>query len=912
MLGLTLRKEFQGRRLRGTAIELANRTQTGATQIAASEFLRITYPSGDVLKAIEAIGPEQGRPLVLIGERGQGKSHLMAVLYHALTDAPATKAWLQEWGERLGNPKIAALPLRTGMHVITESLHRQSYKFLWDLVLDQHPHGDWARGKWEGLGDRKTDVFPHKLLVELFQKQPTTLILDEYQTWFDGLTNTKQYPWKNWAFNFIQNLSEIAKEHPELLVLVVSVRNGETDAFQQIQRVNPALVDFKGPHAKRDRQRLLLHRLFENRMQVPPDDIRATVSTHVDEYIRLLDIPPDEHDKARHEFVEAWPYAPHMTKLLEDQVLVATYAQETRDLIKILADLFKRHGENAPIITAADFRLDDERSGITALLDSVANQHHANLREKAQRNLEAVLAAVKQPDRDVPHLSEIVGALWVRSLAIGNLAGAEPATLHVDITRDQRVDDNAFQVELDTIVENSFNIHRDGTRLVFKEEENPQAKLMASARNDKLFQEGEDLDQLAREIRYVIGGGEDVAKSFRVVVLPPRWLTDPWGPLDESEHPDHWDDRIPLLVLPEAPDKIEERLGGWLKEHLQSGRNAVRFLLPQDDATNVFLDRNLLVLARAVYLASIWKTKNPEYRRLHTKYQGELRAALKTRYDRFAILDTWNFQDPKKCSFHTIAHRAQGAKIPEAVDMQVRENLFVPEDFEALVLAAAGENKTVGELLRELREPRPNGETCIPWLGETIAKEKLIRLCAKGKIAINLRGQTYLQVHDGENEDAAWRRMRGRLGTGKHLDETHILLPQAVPQTGGVTTAGLFGGQAEGSGSGGEEGDGGSPSGAESNGANGAEGTETGGVPGGGTDTGIFGGGKTFVPRSTPPNSPVNLLGKTQDEWGITPGTQVQDVTIKVESLTGAQLKRLLKALPDGMTYALSLEMEDE
>jgi hypothetical protein len=53
------------------------------------------------------------------------------------------------------------------------------------------------------------------------------LLLDEFQTWYDGLTNTKQYPWKNWAFNFIQILSEISKEHPDLLALVVSVRNGD-------------------------------------------------------------------------------------------------------------------------------------------------------------------------------------------------------------------------------------------------------------------------------------------------------------------------------------------------------------------------------------------------------------------------------------------------------------------------------------------------------------------------------------------------------------------------------------------------------------------------------------------------------------------------------------------------------------
>jgi hypothetical protein len=36
MLGLTLRKEFQGKRLKGTAIELANEKNTGATQIGGT------------------------------------------------------------------------------------------------------------------------------------------------------------------------------------------------------------------------------------------------------------------------------------------------------------------------------------------------------------------------------------------------------------------------------------------------------------------------------------------------------------------------------------------------------------------------------------------------------------------------------------------------------------------------------------------------------------------------------------------------------------------------------------------------------------------------------------------------------------------------------------------------------------
>ena len=53
MLGLTLREEFRGKRLKGTAIELSNDTNTGATQIAAKEFLEITYPTHDLLKGIE-------------------------------------------------------------------------------------------------------------------------------------------------------------------------------------------------------------------------------------------------------------------------------------------------------------------------------------------------------------------------------------------------------------------------------------------------------------------------------------------------------------------------------------------------------------------------------------------------------------------------------------------------------------------------------------------------------------------------------------------------------------------------------------------------------------------------------------------------------------------------------------------
>ncbi|WP_058554679.1 DUF499 domain-containing protein [Thiohalocapsa sp. ML1] len=913
MLGLELRAEFKGRRLKGTAIELTDDNNTGATQVSAADFLRITYPSNDVLKTIEAAGPGQGRPITLKGERGQGKSHLMAALYHALTDQAATQHWLNQWSHTLGDVKISQIPLRGGMHVISDSLHRQRYKYLWDLLFDNHPHGGYCRGKWEGLGAKKTDVPSDEILLDLFQHTPTALILDEFQTWYDGLADTRQERRQAWAFNFIQILSEIAARHPDLLLLVVSVRNGHTDAFQQIQRVNPVIVDFAGPSAKRDRLRLLLHRLFENRLQVPSATVETLIDAHIQEYARLKDIAPADQARQRTEFVEAWPFAPHLMDLLEDQVLIATSAQGTRDLIRILAELYKRHGARQPILTAADFRLDDDASGITALLDSVANQHHAKLREKALRNLEAVQDAVANAGAELPHHEQLISALWLRSLAEVNQAGADRVTLQADVTRDKPVDDNAFLVELGSIVENSFNIHEDGNRYIFREEENPRAKLIASARNDKLFQQGDDARHLAKETRYVLEGSADVDLPYRVVVLPAGWKQDPWTELENGDNPPQWGSRIPILVLPDAPPQPEALLGPWLRDHLQSNRNVVRFLLPRDGATPLFQDRDLLVLARCVYLAEDWKRQNPEYGRLQTKYQKELRDVLKARFDRFAVIANFNFQQPANSRFHVERHKAEGAKIPEAIDRAIREDLFIPEDFEDYVATAAVANNPVGKLLRELKEPRPGGQDCIPWLGETLVKERLTRLCAKGVIAINLRGIEYLQAGDDETEEVAFRRMRGRLGTGKHLDETHVLLPQHVPATGGGTPGGTD--PKPQPGTAGPTQPGGEP--AAGGGAPGTDGyTDPGGTKTTGVDETnlgeIFGGGDgpSYSKYHTDPTSRLNLLDKLE-RWGIGPGAQVRVLAIKVDKLTGAQLKELIQKLPDGLTYGLELDKEN-
>jgi hypothetical protein len=298
-----------------------------------------------------------------------------------------------------------------------------------------------------------------------------------------------------------------------------------------------------------------------------------------------------------------------------------------------------------------------------------------------------------------------------------------------------------------------------------------------------------------------------------------------------------------------------------------------------------------------------WRKDEPAYVDLQRKFQAELTTKLKGRFDRFAVLDVWNFDDSSKCHFEERSHGAQGDKIPEAVDKIIKQDVFIPEEFEDYVLMMAERSESVGTLLKNLREPRPGGKPCIPWLGETEIKERVVKMCAAGQIAINLRGLDLLQAKPGESFDDAWNRMKGKIGYGKHLDETTIHRPGAVVLSSGVTQPVVQPG-------------GGSTIVVGPGVGGGSAGVGVPGTTKPTDDTGLgnlFGGGTVPTPNkkqlSAPPTSGLNLLGQAES-WGIGPATPLTNVALRIAKMTGAQLQQLLKNLPDGVTYGLEAEMD--
>src|SRR6185437_15478855 len=204
---LELREEFRKPHMRGTAIELRNRQGTGWTQRDPAELLRITYPTTDVQRALAGISTgAQGRPLVFLGQRGRGKSHIMALLHHAIESPEKVSGWAHEWGAKPGFDSLAKLTLPKGFIAITETLSNQEYRTLWDLIFERHPRGEYYRGKHAHSG---ISIPSKSLLQDLFAEKPTALVLDEFQTWFDGLHDEpgdSGLKRRQWAFNFVQIL----------------------------------------------------------------------------------------------------------------------------------------------------------------------------------------------------------------------------------------------------------------------------------------------------------------------------------------------------------------------------------------------------------------------------------------------------------------------------------------------------------------------------------------------------------------------------------------------------------------------------------------------------------------------------------------------------------------------------------
>ena len=897
MLELKLRAEFLSAQMPGTQISLQDYVASDAERILA-----ITYPTTDVRNALWAISVAESRPVVLIGDRGRGKSHIMAVLDAAFRAPAKVQTWAAGWAAQIGEPGFGQLNLPQGFQPISVVMSDQEHRALWDPIFAALPNGQRYLGRFQASG---APVPARTLLEEMLASQPAALLLDELQTWYDTLPSAPGGA-HELAFNFIQILSEVASSRPELLRLVLSVRNSETDAYRQVHRNNPVLVDFKGASARTDRIRLTQHRLFENYRQIPSRQIDAAVVAYAGERIRLLypTAAGPHQDELRKEVHDCWPFAPELMGVLEDEILMAAAAQETRDLMRILVRLFKARGEAVPLLTVADFSVTSEHDGsadLASMVDVVAG-NGSKLRQVAQRNCQSIL----EQGLALPHAVEMLSALWVRSLSAGLKSGATQQQLHLDITRDQPVDDNAYADELERLKAASFNVHLVGERLVFRVEENPRAKLVASAKNDKQFDQGQDLEYLQRTILHLLSPADAaMAVVSRIVVLGPSWESQPWTGLTADERPDTWREPV-VMVLPEYV--ADERLARWLTDHVPGRRNLVRFLLPQMSRPSPYADGELRQLARCTELAETWGKTDAQYKGLVDEFRKPLREKLGKWFDRLAVLSTWDYQQSAGTRFNSGNVPAGPDPFLKRAETFIVNSVFDTDEYRSYVRGQAEKGATVYHVLADLMDPPSSPESiAIPFLGEKELYERMLLMVAAGDLIVNVKG-TWVRREPADADDAsALARINQKAYlTGKDLQNVTLGMPASVPYQPPVpppvVQQPLFPGRSSGVGplSPGSE--------------TGPETPETGLIYGSGS-SGSVGGErpvreklvKTF--KSGGPRTKANLQGDLF-QWQIDT-KQIQAVRLSIPQLSPAQLKELISKLPPTIQLELEVDVAD-
>jgi hypothetical protein len=919
MLGLKLRDEFSGINMPGTAIELATSDKNGAAQREADYILSITYPTTDVYKALQAISsPQTGRPIVLRGVKGRGKSHIMALMHHAIASPDAVEAWLKSWASR-GKNELASISLLRDYLPISEAVHNFEYSFLWDLIFKRHPRGEYYRGQFESAN---TPVPSRSLLERMFQDKKTCLILDEFQTWYNSLpeTDNRGVRVRDNAFAFIQLLSEIAYDHPEILILVVSVRDSNNEAYTQIRRQNPIDIDFLGVEAKQERQKLLLHRLFENRDNIPNDHIQTACAVYANERVRLLfsNESPQEKTKKQTEVYSCWPFSPELLDLLENQILLSLVAQETRDLIKILAQVYKSRGDQSPVITPADFFVDSRNDEVQTLITSIAaNPNPDKLRRIAQDNLASITVTAPA----VTYARELISDIWMHSLFHDDKSGINTGLLHLEITRGSPIDDNTFQVELAALIENSTHLlggESAVSPIKFSLEENPGSKVRTFARNDNLWDPnavptggnqvypGLDIQHIRDSLKKLLFP-EDSNPPSKIIVLGSNWRDDPWSEVKEEDQPDRWD-RPVLIVIPEyiENESLNAVLGKWLTVNLTRRRNTVRFLLP---GSSLFTDRNLILVARFAYLCSkaAWGVERT-YNALWHDFKVSLDNELKSKYGRFAILQNWDFQNPSHCVFEVSRLSAQSSEIPTAIEETVLNNYFDFEEFKRQIIEDAKNSNLVRDVIEDYIEPPPTPAiTVTPYLADGKLCELILKIVASGDIVINENGTWWTRKSEDIDDATAYKRIRTVYKTIDEMKRFQLALPGAAVSSPPIAPSpspaapsnpppapggGSFGGVLSGSG----------PAQSVSPMPCGVSPSSQGSYPP------IYSLPKI---KSSGPASGINIIGQLE-QWNLAPDQEMTKMTLEFSNLTTAQIRQLLQRIPSGIELTISVTYNED
>ena len=307
----------------------------------------LTDLAAQVVRRLSGIQVETSAVFNMATQFGGGKTHALTALFHLAKWGPAADKWR---GVRtiLDRAQVPSVPkAQAAVFVGTE----------FDSVVGRGGAGDeprrftpWGEIAWQLAGPQgfaavaehdRTRIAPAGDAIRAFlpADQPVLVLLDELMNY---ISRNRQSGLSAQLYNFIQNLSEEARAHKNL-VLAVSIPASELEMNPEDQRDYESLkklLDRLGKAVimavETETAEIIRRRLFD--WAGLPEEAKRTVDAYanwIDEHRQI--VGDFDADTARERFEACYPFHPALLSVFERKWQTLPRFQKTRGVLRLLA-----------------------------------------------------------------------------------------------------------------------------------------------------------------------------------------------------------------------------------------------------------------------------------------------------------------------------------------------------------------------------------------------------------------------------------------------------------------------------------------------------------------------------------------------------------------------------------------------
>ena len=455
------------------------------------EFLKITYPSSAIKRILERIeeklsGKSHQGGFLFVGPYGSGKSHTLITLYHLFNNPSLAESWGRQW--RLN----FELPERSQSVIV--STRRYDVDRLWEPIFK-------LLGKENLLSGIKR--FPTTdQIEEMIGDDVVAIFIDEIENWYGAFDPEKQAYLIEQNETFLEHLLEVASDPNKKLFVFITFLEEKEGLKKIFNRTKPIRIDVSPIE---DRERIILHRLFENVENADKCKIESTV----EEYLNGYSDPIKIEDNYKRRMMRTYPFHPLLLDILFQIYEAATERQDVRGMLNVLADAVKDNFERKDLILISDI---DENAFRGMDLKLV---------EKYEFDLERV--------KDIGFAREILKTILIFTLNEKTHGATESDILLSIFSPTEGHTLNSILMDLENIYGKPHYLHNENGVYLFKHELNIYALL--EKEKDKLCEEevkkriAEIVKREIFENRVFVYGFDEIPdhNKIKIVVIPESW-----------------------------------------------------------------------------------------------------------------------------------------------------------------------------------------------------------------------------------------------------------------------------------------------------------------------------------------------------------------------------------------------------